>query len=227
MKKIILTGIVLLSFAVSKSQDCFSYFPSKVGAVCEYTNYDDKDKKTSIFTSKIEKFFTSGDTSYVSVYSEIRDTKTDSVTKTTYNVGCKDNTLYLGFENFGAMSTQNNMSMEIQGDYISLPSKLQVGQTLANGLFTIIFKSAETVMFTTQVNISNRKVESQETITTPAGTFDCFIISYQTDTKMAFIKTKSFTKQWYNSKYGLIKTETYNEKNKLFSKQILTKIENF
>lgn len=227
MKRIFLFGIILLSFAISKSQDCFSYYPNKVGAVSEYTNYDDKDKKTSISTSKIEKFFTSGDTSYVRVYSEIKDVKTDSITKTTYNVGCKDNVLYLGFQNFGTMNTQNNMSMEIQGDYISLPSKLQVGQSLANGLFTIIFKSAETVMFTTQVNITNRKVENQETITTPAGTFDCFVISYQTDTKMAFIKSKSFTKQWYNTKYGLVKTEIYNEKNKLISKQILTKVDNF
>jgi hypothetical protein len=39
--------------------------------VSEYTNYGKKIKKQAFLQVKIEKIFSSGDTMYVSVYSEI------------------------------------------------------------------------------------------------------------------------------------------------------------
>ncbi|MCF6348980.1 MAG: DUF3108 domain-containing protein [Flavobacteriaceae bacterium] len=71
----------------------------------------------------------------------------------------------------------------------------------------------------------NGKVEKREEITIPAGTFDCYVISFETEFKMG-IKRKGKTRQWLAKGVGIVKTEDYNKKGKVISKSVLTKFSN-
>jgi hypothetical protein len=68
---------------------------------------------------------------------------------------------------------------------------------------------------------TDRTVTGTETIDTPAGKFDCFIISSQTEVKMLMTKTGT-SKSWIAKGVGLVKQEDYNKKGKLISSEILT-----
>ena len=80
---------------------------------------------------------------------------------------------------------------------------------------------AGSVTMNFSVHNKNKIVVGKETITVPAGTFDCVIVTSDTDTKMMIAKhTKS--KNWYAKGIGLVKQEDYNKKGKLIGKQVLT-----
>ncbi len=74
------------------------------------------------------------------------------------------------------------------------------------------------------IAITNRMVEKRETITTPAGTFDCYKITYDVQTGMGFIKTNTKTAEWYSGKAGSVRTETLDKKGKLMGYSQITSI---
>ena len=77
---------------------------------------------------------------------------------------------------------------------------------------------------TMKFDIKNRKVEKKDSITTPAGTFECYKITYNMDMKTMFKRSIKVT-QWLASGIGLVKTETYNQKGELEGYSELTKLE--
>jgi hypothetical protein len=71
------------------------------------------------------------------------------------------------------------------------------------------------------VNTTNRQVEGRETVTTPAGTYDCVVISWDHESKMG-IKVSGSAKQWLAEGVGMVKQENYNKKGKLAGYMELT-----
>ena len=78
-----------------------------------------------------------------------------------------------------------------------------------------------TIHFTT---IYNRKVEAEEEISTKAGTFKCFKISYDILTD-AMIDIKGSAIEWIAKDVGAVRTESYNKKGKLTGYSELVKLE--
>ncbi|MFT5891771.1 MAG: hypothetical protein ACI9Y7_001878 [Dokdonia sp.] len=71
------------------------------------------------------------------------------------------------------------------------------------------------------VMMIDRKVQNKESITTPAGTFECYVITYTSKMKMGIGRTGS-SKQWVAEGVGLVKQEDYNKKGKLTGSNMLT-----
>jgi len=76
-------------------------------------------------------------------------------------------------------------------------------------------------MMNMTISITNRKVEAVENVTTPAGTFECYKISYDIATKM-MINVKMKGTEWYAKNVGLVKSESYNNDGKLMGSNLLT-----
>ena len=73
------------------------------------------------------------------------------------------------------------------------------------------------------VKIINRKVVGNETVTVPAGTFECYKITYDMETKM-MMKINSSVSEYINMGAGIIKTETHDSKGKILGTTILTEL---
>jgi len=73
--------------------------------------------------------------------------------------------------------------------------------------------------------ITNRKVEAIEDITTPAGTFTCYKISSDVETKM-MMKISIKSVEWYAKNVGTVRTESYNNNGKLTGYTLLTDFKN-
>jgi len=71
----------------------------------------------------------------------------------------------------------------------------------------------------------NRKVVSQEKITTVAGIFDCFKIEYESSKNMHGVNMVHKSEEWFSPKLGfLVRSNTYGPDEKLLSYMELTKL---
>ena len=68
------------------------------------------------------------------------------------------------------------------------------------------------------------KISGKEKLTTPAGTFDCFIMEETVTTKAMMQKEVEKTVSWYAYGVGLVKESTYDKKGKLVSTTLLNRI---
>jgi hypothetical protein len=116
---------------------------------------------------------------------------------------------------FGVLSKYEGMDMEVSSHDLALPAKMNVGDVLPDGEVTVVIKNNGIKMVTITSAVHNRKVEAKEKVTTPAGTFDCIKVTYDTDGKVGFVKTHAKGAVWYAKKIGTVKSESYNKKGKL------------
>src|ERR1044071_4231767 len=116
-----------------------------------------------------------------------------------YFIECRNGTIYLDMNSMldpQATAGFSNMEMEISGNSLEFPNTLSAGQTLPDGMIEMKAKSGGMTLFNMNMHVTNRKVEGQETLTTPAGTFDCMKVTQ--DTEMKMIMNKKFkTTTWY------------------------------
>jgi hypothetical protein len=74
------------------------------------------------------------------------------------------------------------------------------------------------------MDIVDRKVEAAESMTTPAGTFDCMKLTQTEKMDMGMMKTTSSSKEWLAMGIGIVRQEHYNDKGELTGYMILTSV---
>jgi hypothetical protein len=99
----------------------------------------------------------------------------------------------------------------IDSGYLEYPANLHTGDALKDGSFTMDINTSGIDQTLTMV-ISNRKVDAKESITTSAGTWDCYKISAHT--KMS-VKTGFITipfnddvTEWFAPGFGVVKSQS-------------------
>ncbi|ULT44464.1 hypothetical protein KRR40_14595 [Niabella defluvii] len=91
------------------------------------------------------------------------------------------------------------------------PSSLSVGQALSDASFNMDMKAESGLMANVSIDITNRKVEAKEKITTPAGSWDAYKITY--DSKMVMnmgfaIPMKMQMTEWFVPDFGIVKSSS-------------------
>ncbi len=227
MTKIIffLTTIIATSF-VSKAQDCKQFFPTEVGKKIEVTEYDKKSKETSRTVRTVTDYQTSGTNATVSFKDVYYSLPVDTEVSTReYTIKCEDGIFYadpMVYTKNESTAQYEGFETKVETENVTIPANVKPGDALPDGkvVATIITPG---MPITITVDLTNRKVEANETITTSAGTFDCLKITYDVSLKM-LLTFRSKAAQWYADGVGLVKTENYNKKGKLVSFSQVTKI---
>jgi len=130
-------------------------------------------------------------------------------------------------------SDQMKMNIITEGQQARIPLNLSVGKTLPEEeimKITVKMTGMMNMTFHTTTTYKNRKVEAKENITTPAGTFNCYKLRYDLETKtdMGMMKQQNTRKivEWLSPEIGTVKQETYNQKGKLESTMLLSGTKN-
>lgn len=110
----------------------------------------------------------------------------------------------------------------VTGNNLEIPSNLSVGLKLPDSKIDVKITSGK-VNLSVKTEVYNREVIGNEKITVPAGTFDCYIISYETNVK-SLITKKSTHKSWVAKGIGTVKQETYDKKGGLEKLELLTSL---
>lgn len=224
MKKVlcIIVGCLLTTTFGYTQNNCSKYYPLKEGTKFQLTNYDKNDKAEAVIDYLVKE--STGNSAII--YYELKDENGEVNLSSEYGIICENDGISIDFNSLaapGMMEQYQDMEVDLSGTNLYLPNNLSAGQSLPDADLLMSVQMAPLNMKMT-IRIFDRKVEGEETITTPAGTFDCIILSQSSETKMG-VKVSASSREWYAPGVGLVKQESYNKKGKLLSKSLLTKFE--
>jgi hypothetical protein len=227
MKTLLTTFVFALFYTVATAQ-CNTFFPLKENVKYQYDHYDKKDKLSMRTVQWLKNISGAGNSMKATLVQEMIDVKKNStITSTEADWSCENGTLHFAINNvaFENVNANSAMSVDISGDKMDIPSAFEVGQQLRDLTYHIKMGMSGMTVMNRSYNVKDRKVEAEEKITTPAGTFDAFRVSFTTTSEGGIGSGTIKTLIWYSKDVGMVKTENYSEKGNLLSRQILSKIE--
>lgn len=220
--------IVMLLFANlwGIAQDCAGLDMMKENTFIEMKNYNGKQKLTGTTRQTVKEVRETDEGTIIKIESEQLDEKNKSAGVMELEMRCKDGVFYMDMQSFfnsAAMGNTEDMEISVDATDLVFPAKMQVGQELPDGNLVMTIVSGPIPM-NMSVKIFNRKVEARENITTPAGSYECYKITYDIETKSIMKMTNSAV-QWFSEKVGAVRSETYS-KDKLVGYSELTAFRN-
>ncbi|MEE9363644.1 MAG: hypothetical protein V3U92_13680 [Cellulophaga sp.] len=231
MKKIIASLLFICFISFTSAQNCEAISPMKAGMKLEQTHYNKKGKvefiqNHTITSTENEDGFFIMNLESSKVFTK-KSKNTDAVIS--YALKCKNGNFFIDMNSYIPQQQQGEnknggLKIEASGDFLLFPSELTEGQSLENGEVTLKIGTSEVSILSSTTKIFNRKVLEGTKLTTKAGSFDGYKMSFDYEFKLGFIKMKGSGIEWYVKGIGIIKSESYNKKGKLLSWWELTKI---
>ncbi|MEL7003874.1 MAG: hypothetical protein AAFN93_14225 [Bacteroidota bacterium] len=195
------------------------------GGFWEMTSYNAKGKTQGSSKYQVKSLDQSGDDYTALIQIQILDQKDKEVMDNELKFKCEDGVLHYDMSQLmpaKSMQAYKDMDLQMTGDNLEYPSNLSVGDKLKDATMNIaIIGEGLPFDMNFKIETKDRKVMSKETITTPAGTFDCFKISMTTVSKtVGSVESKSI--EYIAPGKGIVRTETYNRGGKMTSYSELT-----
>ena len=229
MKKIItLTLVVFAALSNGAFAQCNEFYQINEGSNWELETYNAKGKLSGRNQQHVTQYTKTGDGFNTTINSIMFNEKGKELMNGNLEMKCAGGTIYIDMRNFIPEQQLKNMGsyeMTIESENLEIPSKLTIGETLKDGSINMTATNSPLPMKMT-VNITDRKVEGKESITTPAGTFDCYKISSKANFKNQMGVTMNFqfsSIEWLAPKVGIVKSESYDKNGKMNGYTILTK----
>ena len=226
--KNILTLCLALSLGALHAQDCDAFYLLEEGGTLGYTHYDAKDKEISSSETTVKEVKRSGNAIQAVIGYKMSSKNSKEPMEGLSNVTCQDGILKMDLSSLlppQTLQSFGNMEVSLSGDGVTLPNSLSEGQKLPDSHNEIKVGTNGTTIMTLSFDIVEYEVLARESVTTPAGSFDCYKLSYKMNTKTMLINSSMTVHQWYAKGVGLVKSETYNKKGALEGRMLLVKKE--
>jgi hypothetical protein len=185
--------------------------------------YNKKGKVSGKNVYSISNVTKTGNTVTSTVNVEMFDPKGKSISKATNNIQCTGGVLMMDMKMFIPSAQQEQMgtaSASANNVYLEYPSSMKEGDVLKDGQFNMDFKSNTGIGGSVSVAITERKVVGKESVTTPAGTWECYKITYHSKINMKIIvgiPINMDVTEWYAPGFGTVKTEAGGGKTEIIS----------
>lgn len=221
---LVLTGSITASIAQNR---CSDYYPFSEGTTSQITTYDKRGRTAAIVDYTVTAVSNTGGSEVAAMRSVVKNEDGAPIAETTYDIICSGTGVSIDskslispqqFEQFEAME------YEVTGTNIEFPNNLEVGQALPDADMQMKINMSG-INMNLNVGITDRKVTDLESITTPAGTFNCFVIEYTMDLRMGMSRTGT-SKQWIAEGVGMVKQEDYSRNGRVTSSSLLTAFSN-
>lgn len=220
----LLTIFILIAPLASYGQDCIFFYPEMVGAELTYEQFNKKGEISGSTFHRVNKFKKTSDGAEATILFKTFDKKNKPVSESYLEVACKAGVFYFdmrGYINQQMVSAYEDMEVVIETDNLELPGKLNIGDALKDGFLTMDISNSGVKIMTMKISITDRKVETKESVTTKAGTFDCYKISSIVTTRTP-VKMDISTAEWYSIGTGIIKSESFSGSGKFIGRSELT-----
>jgi hypothetical protein len=214
MKKFLAASVAILIAYGAMAQDCNTYYFLQSNKTVEMTIYNRKGDPNGKQVYTINEVKNSGGTTTANFQSEMFDKKGKSQAKGSGTVQCNDGVMFVDMKMMLPQAQQEQFSKadaKMEGMYIEYPKSMQPGDQLKDANMNMDIDNngmAQSVILV----ISNRKVDAKESVTTTAGTWDCFKISYKAKitikTMGIGIPANFEGTEWYAPGFGVVKTES-------------------
>ena len=215
MKKIILFVLIFVS-SYSFSQKCSDYYFLQDKKTIEMTITNKKGKEVGKLIYNISNLKKTGNGTAATVNSDFFDKNGKSISKAVNTVQCDNGNLMMDMKMFIPSAQQQQMgdiSATGTASYLEYPGNMKEGDPLKDASFSMDFKSTAGMNGRVTIDMTNRKVAGNESVTTPAGTWNCYKITYHS--KMNFklligFNMNSDVTEWYAPGFGVVRTVSEN-----------------
>lgn len=214
----------------SQGQDCLG-MAFKTGMAFELSHFNGKDKPIGKVVYQVKDVHKEGSSTVMDITAQFEDEKGKQQAPYTIKYVCTGNELVADMSGMmQAMQSggMKDMEMKLKTNKLVYPGKLSVGQKLSDGQMEADLNSKGNTMMTMNMTMTNRQVDSKESITTPAGTFDAYKISSDISLEnrvmgMPIRNTMRMVSYRTDKQLFDIKSESYNKNGKLMGYSLLTK----
>ena len=196
MRTLILIYSLFLVSSTALSQNCSKYYPMEEGTSFQYTMTNKKGKTEGITDYSITNVENTGGVTTASMNMKFTDEKGKEIFVSDYKLSCTGDVVKIDYNSLvpaQMMKQYTDMGVEMTGMNMNI-----------------------------KVDQLNRIVEKKESVTTPAGTYECYVITQDNVSETMGVKQTMQSKLWLAEGVGMVKQETYNKKGDLMSKSELT-----
>ena len=197
----------------TQSQDCQHYLFLQKNKTIEMTIYNKKGEPGGKQVYQVSDVSTSGGVTKGSLASEMFDKKGKSLAKANSTVQCTGGVMMIDMKLMLPQQQAQQMKADakIDNTFMEYPVKMATGDALKDGNMTVEMNNSG-LATTMNMVISNRKVEGRESVTTDAGTWDCYKISYKGKMTIKMgpipINTNLDGVEWFAPNFGVVKTQS-------------------
>lgn len=203
---------VLLSVISATAQDCKNYFFLQNGKTIEMAIYNKKGEEAGKQVYTVSDYKSSGGTAAATVHSEMLDKKGKSITKAQSTVQCKAGVMMVDMKMSLPQAQIKDVNAATESFYVDYPANMNVGDALADAHLKMDIDMQNGMKQSVSMDITDRKVEAKESVTTTAGTWECYKISSHNKT---VIKTMGIgipinidNTEWFAPGAGIVKTQS-------------------
>lgn len=210
---------IVMTIPVIAQDSCSTFYPFENGATFQITSYG-KNKRVAAITDFL---VTEATDNFATFKSFLRDKNGEVLNEATFTMSCENDGVVVDMEsllNPNLMENYRDFETEISGTKIVIPNNLHIGQELPDATMNMRINMSG-INISMEVSMTDRTVLTKETVTTRAGTFECFVIGYTNTVNMGVNRTTT-AKQWIARGVGMVKQEDYNRRGNVTSSSELT-----
>lgn len=224
MKLLFLILIFFVCIPGAQSQDCSGYYFMQNNKTIEMTIYNKKGDQAAKQVYSVTNVSNSTGSITADLATEMFDKKGNSVAKGASKIMCVGGVMMIDMKlSLPLQQTEQMTEANVKADniFIEYPASMNVGDQLKNATMNIDIDNGSGLKQSINMEVTDRKVEGKEKITTPAGSWDCYKIAYKSKTR---IKTMGIGipmnvegAEWFAPGFGVVKTESKQGKTEITS----------
>ena len=217
----LVTAFACLFFSADLfSQDCSNYYYLQDNKTIEMTISNKNGKESGKMTYILSNSKKNGNAVTATVNSEFVDTKGKTITKATNNVKCENGVMQMDMKVFIPPS-QTSGTATASDFYLEYPARMNVGDQLKEGHLSMDSESSGGMKSSIEIAITERKVDGKESVTTAAGTWECYKITSKNKITSRIagigIPITMMVTEWFAPGFGVVKTESKTGKTEITS----------
>jgi len=221
---LLLAGLAIA--LTSHAQDCTGYYFLQNNKNVEMTVYNKKGNVTGKNVYSVSDVSSSGNTTTGKIASEMFNEKGKSLAKSNASVKCEGGVMMMDMKmsmppQQGQKSPMDNTDVKMESFYIEYPPSMKEGDALKDATMNMDINNASGMKQSVEMSVTNRKVEGKESVTTTAGTWNCFKIAFHTHMKIKMmgigVPMNFDGEEWFAPGFGIVKTESKYGKTEITS----------
>ena len=231
MKNLLLLSLICFLPARLMAQDCLG-MTLKPGMGYEMQSFSAKDKPNGRMIYVVKNVRKEGQNTVIDIeFQSLDEREKNRQPASQIKYTCTGDELIADLSGMvtGAGQAPENTEMKMKANKLQYPRTLAAGQKLPDGQLEADFYKSGSIFMAMTMQITNRLVGPNESLTTPAGTFAVNKVSADIDMKNRVmgigipVSLKSVSYRAGNTIFD-VRTETYNKSGKLMGYSVLSKV---
>lgn len=213
MKKTLVFVCILIALG-SDAQDCKNFYYLQNNRTIEISIYDKKGDMSGKLVYKIADVKNSGAVTTSNVQSQMLDKKGKTIANGSSIMKCNAGVMMIDMKmNIPLPQAEQFKQYNAKAEdfYMEYPVQMKSGDQLKDGNFTMDVDNNGMQQSLT-MTVTDRRVEGMEKISTSAGTWECYKISYKSKMSIKMmgvgIPMNMDGTEWYAPGFGVVKSQS-------------------